>query len=180
MELARETGRRLSEANLPESLKGPLLREANVKRAALLQDVAGPLIARQLAQVQGQFADPYDLQPQITALARDLMSVADIDEITRRHIPDVLERKDRLSIALRLWAGYMDTAKVIAGQTRYEANDATTRRRDIQLIEERAAEDPIYEAGVEAAPHFKNRVLGEPIFCDGIPKEAVVMRDWSD
>ncbi len=179
MDLARLTGQHLGTPALPASMQGATMREANGKRAAFLREVASPLRDREMAQVQGQYVSrPYDLLPQIAALVQRLPLASDIDHITRRHLPDVPDLNARLSIALRLWAGYMDAAKMIAEGTRYEMNDATTRQRDNPVLEARAAADPVYAAGVEAAPHFKHRVLGEPIFSDGIPAGAVVLRDW--
>jgi hypothetical protein len=179
MDLARLTGQQLSTAALPASLQGATLRDANARRAAFLREVAGPLRDREMAQVQAHFAhQPYDLPPQVAALAQRLPLASDLDQITRTHLPDVPDLSVRLSIALRLWAGYMDAAKMIAEGTRYETNDATTRQRDNPVVEARTAADPVYAAGVEAAPHLKHRVLGEPIFNDGIPAGAVVLRDW--
>ena len=64
MDLARLTGQQLSTTNLPISMQGATLREANGKRAAFLRDVAGPLRDCEMARVQGQFAS----QPLATAL----------------------------------------------------------------------------------------------------------------
>jgi hypothetical protein len=72
-------------------------------------------------------------------LLQRLPSAADLDEIAQRHLPDVRKQDERLSVALRLWAGYMDAAKVIAASTRYETNDAATRQRDIPHVEAHAA-----------------------------------------
>ena len=85
--------------------------------------------------VQGAAADVYDLPPQVPRLAARLGSNQALDQLTARVLTDVREKSERINIALRLYAGYLDAAKVIAGSTRHETNDATTRRRDIPKVD---------------------------------------------
>ena len=59
-------------------------------------------------------------------------------------------------------------------------NPAATRTNEMSQIATRAMADHIYLAGVEAAPHYKWRVLRQGIYREGIPAQAVVLRDWDD
>jgi hypothetical protein len=180
MELMRRTAERLGPPPaLPPSLDGATLREANENRTTVVKAV-GNAIDADLRPVQNAAADPYDLPPQLPVFAGRLLQDRAIDQLTTRVLPDVPELRDRLNIVLRLTAGYLDAAKVIAGSTRAETNNAQTRQRDIPIVEARAASDPIYAAGVEAAPHYKHRDLGQDIFRDGIPDGSIVLRDWYD
>jgi hypothetical protein len=180
MELMRQTAEHLGPPpKLPQSLDGATLREANEKRTALLKEI-GNIIESDLRQVQGSVRDPYDIPPQTPLLAARLDNTQALDQLAQRILADVSSKTDRTNIVLRLYAGYLDVAKTIAASTRHETNDASTRQRDIPKVEAKAANDPIYNAGVEAAPHFKHRELGEPIFRDGVPADSIVLRDWDD
>jgi hypothetical protein len=187
MELARQTGLNLNWHGLvlPASLMGGTLREANERRTRFLQEIDDPLINGQVTPVQAASAvDPYDLTPQIQEVTRALQRVlpaSPVAQVSGRHMHDVPDLLTRIAIALRLWAGYMDAAKVIdAVGTRYELNNRNTRQRDIPTVEAKALGDGIYMAGVEAAPHYKWRVLGEAICREGIPAGSIVLRDWED
>ncbi len=185
MELVRLTASRLLlPGAVPASLQGSTLREANERRAKLLHEIAGPLIDGEVRPVHARAADPHALDPQIPEVARQIQQIAPgsiVAQITERHMPDVPDLLTRIAIAMRLWAGYMDAAKVIdAVGTRYERNNRNTRQRDIPTIERKATGDQIYTAGVEAAPHYKWRVLGEAICREGIPADSIVLRDWED
>jgi hypothetical protein len=75
---------------------------------------------------------------------------------------------ERASIALRLWAGCLDAAKTIALETRDGPNSPELRAAAFAQIDSVAETDPIYGAGVEAAPAFK--VLRRQSYSfDGVP-----------
>jgi hypothetical protein len=180
MELMRRTAEHLGAAPaLPSSLDGATLREANEKRTALLKQI-GNIIEADVRTAQKAGTDVYDIPPQIPVLATRLQANQAFDQLTKRVLSDVHDKAERTNIALRLYCGYLDVAKTIAGSTRHETNDTSTRQRDIPKVEAKAVNDPIYTAGVEAAPHFKHRELGEAIFRDGIASDAIVLRDWDD
>lgn len=180
MELMRQTAEHLGPAPaLPQSLDGATLREANEKRTILLKEI-GNIIEADLRASQGAVPDPYDIPPQVPLLAARLEGNNAFEQLTKTVLLDVPDKAQRINIALRLYAGYLDVAKTIAEGTRYEKNDASTRQRDIPKVEAKAVNDPIYTAGVEAAPHFKHRELGQDVFRDGIPDDSIVLRDWND
>jgi hypothetical protein len=95
-------------------------------------------------------------------------------------LDDVSDADSRINITLRLYAGYLDTAKTIAWGVTGRKNTAATRDPEIRQIDGQATTDPIYLAGVEVAPHYKWRVLREGIYREGIPAGAIVLRDWND
>jgi hypothetical protein len=180
MELMRQTAGHLGPPPaLPPSLRGATIREANENRTVVLKAV-GNAIDADLRPVQTAAADPYDVPPQVPVLASRLLQDKALDQLTANLLPDVADQAERINIALRLTAGYLDAAKTIAGNTRAVINDASTRQRDIPTVEANAVNDPIYTAGVEAAPHYKHRDLKQYIFRDGIPDGSIVLRDWED
>jgi hypothetical protein len=180
MELLRQTAECLGPPpKLPPSLNGTTIREANQKRTALLRKI-GAIIETDVRTAQKSGVDAYDIRPQIPVLAKRLEGNQAFDQLTKLVLSDVAVKAERTNIALRLYAGYLDMAKTIAGSTRHETNNSSTRQRVIPKVEAKAANDPIYAAGVEAAPHFKHRELGEDIFREGIPAGAIVLRDWED
>jgi hypothetical protein len=180
MELIRQTAEHLGPPpELPGSLDGTTLREANGKRTALLKEI-GNIIESDLRQVQGSVPDAYDIPPQTLLLAARLDNNQALDQLTARVLPDVSDKAERTNIALRLYAGYLDVAKSIDAKTAAGPNSTATRQRDIPIVEAKAANDAIYAAGVEAAPQFKHRELDQDIFRDGIPDGSIVLRDWDD
>src|SRR5262245_25453034 len=117
MELMRQTAAYLGPPpELPPSLDGDTIREANVKRTALLREI-GDIIEKDLRTAQKAVADAYDIQPQIPVLAECLESNRAFDQLTNRVLSDVPDKAERTNIALRLYAGYLDAAKTIAGRT---------------------------------------------------------------
>jgi hypothetical protein len=70
--------------------------------------------------------------------------------------------------------------KMAAQGARSKREGPVTRFAEIQVVEARAAADPIYRAGVEVTPHYKWRCLGQCIYREGIPAGAAVLRDWDD
>jgi hypothetical protein len=95
----------------------------------------------------------------------------------------VHEDRERGNIALRLWTGCLCVSKECRRTSVAEYNpDGTTKRETIYTPERRnesfkkimitSSEDPIYEAGVEAAPVWDlmlNAESGKKMYLDGIP-----------
>lgn len=98
-----------------------------------------------------------------------------VAELARKSIPDVDDKDKRASIALRLWSGCLSAAKTIALETRSGPNTSQTRKQLFLKIDAIAQRDPVYRAGVEAAPEFKG-LRGNPISFDGVPKNSPVRR----
>ena len=163
---------------LPPSLDGYPLREANKRRADYIRYIEEQLTAA--ARVIQEQIQGVNLAQQCPALADQLRQEQVLDQRTTLFLDDVSSTDQRLNITLRLYAGYLDTAKTIAWGVTGRKNTAATRFNEMQAVEFRAAADPIYRAGVEVAPHYKWRVRGEGIYGEGIPSGAVVLRDWQD
>jgi hypothetical protein len=90
-------------------------------------------------------------------------------------IPDVTDPLDRAAVALRLWAGCLMAAKTIAVETRSGPNTAAGRTELFAMIDQLAAADPVFCAGVEAAPSFK-RLRNQTFSLDGVPADSAVRR----
>lgn len=76
-------------------------------------------------------------------------------------------------IGLRLWAGCLMGAKVIALETRSGPNTARGRAERCARIGELAADDLVFRAGAEAARAFK-LLRGEPFSLDGVPEGSIL------
>jgi hypothetical protein len=91
-------------------------------------------------------------------------------------VPDVPDNTERLKICLRLWSGCLSAAKEMrefdANRTPYTKE---TRAESFRAIDTIAHSDPIYAAGVEAAPGFV-RKRGQRCYTDGIPDTSCVRR----
>lgn len=91
-------------------------------------------------------------------------------------MPEVGDPLERMSIALRLWAGCLSAAKTIAEDTRSGMNTAADRSQVFaRVIDPTAAADPVFRAGVEAAPAL-HALRGQPCFLDGVPTDSSVRR----
>jgi hypothetical protein len=93
----------------------------------------------------------------------------DITELSRNFISDVNDDNDIKNLLLRLWAGCMSAAKGIALETNSGPN--TPERRNMifsKKINITSETDPIYRAGVEAAPAFKG-LRNQPYSFEGVP-----------
>jgi hypothetical protein len=106
------------------------------------------------------------------------------DEDNVRSILDTgYSDSERKNIALRLWAGCLCAAKECRRTSVAEHNPDGTTKSESQYTPEMRAEsfkkimitsreDPIYEAGVEAAPAWElieNRTPDKKMYLDGIP-----------
>ncbi|OPY38189.1 MAG: hypothetical protein A4E35_00611 [Methanoregula sp. PtaU1.Bin051] len=98
-----------------------------------------------------------------------------IARLSRAYMSDVTDDKVLVNISLRLWSGCLSAAKTIAFQTMDGPNTPEKRELIFTQIEFNAQEDPIYRAGVEAAPTFK-RLLKEGYSFEGVSKNSVVRR----
>jgi hypothetical protein len=102
--------------------------------------------------------------------------LSEVARLSLPYIQDVDDNNVRVNIALRLWSGCLSGAKTIALQTRSGPNTPEMRASIFSTkIDPLAQEDPIYCAGVEAAPSFK-RLRNDPYSFEGVPEESVVWR----
>ena len=106
----------------------------------------------------------------------------DVD-IVQSILAKVQNKKERGNIALRLWTGCICAAKECRRTSVAKHNpDGTTKREFLYTPERRnesfkkimitSSEDPIYEAGVEAAPVWElilNARNNKKMYLDGIP-----------
>jgi len=136
-----------SELGLPPSL--PLTLEDVAARAALVDSI-DPLIANVADGLQGQG------QSEKSALLERLAS------LTKEVILDVSDDQIRVNISLRLWSG-------CSGPNSPEDRNLLFRR----VIDPRARTDPIYRAGVDAAPAFKDR-RAQPWSFEGVPADSPI------
>jgi hypothetical protein len=102
--------------------------------------------------------------------------IAMIAALSRRYLPKIKDGLVRVNVALRLWSGCLSAAKVIALETRSGPNTPESRALVMPVIEEIAAKDPIYAAGVDVAPAFKRR-RHEKYSFDGVPSRSRVLRE---
>ncbi len=163
---------------LPLSLQGNPLREATKRRADFLK-LIDQLITADAREVQKQVPEA-DYTRQCPMFATRLRANKELEQRTALFLDDVPDFDTRISISLRLYAGYLDTAKVIAWGVTGRKNTASTRYQEVQIVEARAAADTLYRAGVETAPQYKWRVLAEGIYSEGIPTGSIVLLDWED
>jgi hypothetical protein len=90
-------------------------------------------------------------------------------------MPDVPGALDRVNVALRLWSGCLSAAKTIALETRSGPNTPAMRANAFASLDALAHGDPIFAAGMEAAPAFK-KLRDQPYSLDGVPKDSPVRR----
>jgi hypothetical protein len=93
-------------------------------------------------------------------------------------MPDLGDQLDRVATALMLWSGCITAAKAVAFETRSGDNSAAGRAQQFALIDELAAQDALYCAGVEAAPAFETQ-RSQPYSLDGVPQSSPVRRHVS-
>jgi hypothetical protein len=98
--------------------------------------------------------------------------------ILERRLADVANAFERVGITLRLWAGCMDAAKAIALETRDGPTTPEMRSEAFFQIDRIADTDPIYAAGVEAAPALK-RLRQQEFLLEGAPSDSAVRRHES-
>lgn len=90
-------------------------------------------------------------------------------------LPDEPDPIERLNVVLRLWSGCLMAAKEIADETLDGPNTIEGRQERFPAIDAAARGDRIFEAGVEAAPAFKD--LEEQHYSlGGVPDDSPVRR----
>jgi hypothetical protein len=194
MELAWRAAEHLgSTPALPAFLQADTLRKANARRAVFLMEVESAIEGEIEPIREGKIA-PLVIGGKVTTVAEykqligsHVPALADrfaqnlvIAEITARLLPDMRDPVMRVSVSLRLFAGYLDAAKIIADVVRGRKNDAETRKDEMPSVDARAKNDPIYAVGFQAAPFYKRAVLEQDIFKHGIPAGSIVLQDWID
>jgi hypothetical protein len=169
MWLALEMGReRSTTAELPASLAD------RAARARLVHEIDPPIEWTTSVRMLSE----YDFSRTVEIEGQRSMLMARVDphrmEVAARLVPEVPGGDVLVSICLRLWAGCLDGAKVIAMETRSGPNTTDVRARaHANAIVPRAAVDPIYAAGAEAALAFK-RLRNEPTSFDGVPADSIL------
>lgn len=142
----------------PLELPAPLAKVS--RRAQFIDAIDGPLL------VDG--AGVWQWADMATRLR-------DIAETSLPVMPDVSDPFDRIAIALRLWAGCLSAAKVIAAETRSGPNTRASRSAAFSDIDGVTAHDDLFRAGMEAAPAFKDG-RGQTYCLDGVPHGSPVHR----
>lgn len=149
----------------PPPLLPPSLADVT-ERAKLVRDVNTNALANALFE---------DYRGQLSLGEKD-HCLSDIARVSRVHMPSVADPTARANISLRMWSGCLAAAKTIAFQTLAGPNRAEQRGlifRD--YIDRQARADPIFGAGVEAAPSFK-KLLEEGYSFDGVPQDSPVKK----
>jgi hypothetical protein len=194
MELAWQAAEHLGAAPaLPAFLKADTLRKANARRAVFLMEVENA-IEGEIEPIREGKIRPQILGGKVTTMTEFMQLIRShvqaltdrfahnlgIAESTARLLPDMPDTVLRVNVSLRLFAGYLDAAKIIAKEVRDRKNDAKTRQDEMPSCDERAKNDQIYAAGVQVAPFYKRAVLKQEIFKDGIPAGSIILQDWID
>jgi hypothetical protein len=99
----------------------------------------------------------------------------DIGEIGKSYITNQEDEKVVINTALRLWSGCVETAKVIALETKDGPNTAEARQTAFFQIELFSKIDLVYAAGVESAPLFK-KLHKEYYSFNGVPLDSAVRK----
>lgn len=137
-----------------------------IQRAKLVNNIDTPNLADTLFS---DFRGSLNLNDKIQCLN-------EIARLSKSYIPYVEDDNVRVNISLRLWSGCISAAKTIALQTRGGPNTPEMRASIFSnQIDPIAEEDPIYCAGVEAAPSFK-KLRNETYSFEGVPEKSVVRR----
>lgn len=135
------------------------LQDVN-QRAKLVDQIDGPLVRGSLLLTLNEEERQQRLR--------------DVARFSEDYIPDVDDEMVRVNTALRLWAGCLAAAKTIALETRSGPNNPEMRTWIfVNKIDKIAQQDPIYLAGVEAAPAFKG-LRNEPYSLEGVPEDCPV------
>jgi hypothetical protein len=79
-----------------------------------------------------------------------------IAQLSAGVMPGVSSELDRVAIALAMWAGCLMAAKAIAFETLSGTNTVDGRAQAFVTIDNVAAEDMLFRAGVEAAPRVQD------------------------
>lgn len=99
--------------------------------------------------------------------------------ISQEFITEGINDNEKNAVGLRLWSGCLSAAKTIATGTMDGDNTPDMRRAAFEgEIDRTANMDPIYKAGVEVAPIWKE-FLGQEVHLEGVPETSAVRRYWN-
>lgn len=130
------------------------------ERARFILDIDAPLLVDR------------DGVAQWAGLGQRLQEMARLSAAVMPDLPDQLER---VSVALRLWAGCLMAAKAIREEILSGPNTEAGRAEQSAEIDGLCETDPLFRAGVEAAPAFLGG-RGQRYYFDGVPATAPVRR----
>jgi hypothetical protein len=103
-----------------------------------------------------------------------ILRQAEIASAVAPLLPDVHAQQVQLNLALRLLSGCISAAKTIAPGTQAGVNTPQLRQHVFgRRIDPRTRLDPVYRAGVEAAPVFL-KLRGQDYALHGVPDDSVV------
>jgi len=128
--------------------------------------------ARLVAEIDGPFITGSSFEECVVNIG---MRIKEISSKSASYMPDVSDNLTRMNLGLRLWAGCLSAAKTIALETMDGPNSPEDRARIFPSIDSLAESDPIYRAGVEAAPEFK-RLRDDAYSFEGVPANSPVRR----
>lgn len=140
---------------LPLSLKDILVR------TELILELDKPFLPRALHD---------DYFGELT-IDRKNQCIDQIAQISKKYIYDVKDERNRANICLRLWAGCLAGAKIIALETIDGPNTPEYRNLANNLIMKIAQNNPIFRAGIKTAVEFK-RSRNEKYSFEGIPENS--------
>jgi phage anti-repressor protein len=152
---------------LPESL-------AEIKERAKFLDNLDKIICKHIEEsqlregnVSGQFSNFVN--------TRKLTLLVDITNTARKWFSEEISDDGIQSVCLRLWAGCLCAAKLVAHSTKSGPNTSQTRASGFANVDTLATQDRTFECGVEAAPDFK-RLRNEEYSLDGVPPNSSVRK----
>jgi hypothetical protein len=104
-------------------------------------------------------------------------AVRHLDRVAAQALPN-LQAGTRLNVLIRLWCGCIGAAKTMRQVDAHRQGMTPAQRNAIFAgrINLMCTHDPIYAAGVEAAPTLKKVIRGELYCTDGIPAGSPVLR----
>jgi hypothetical protein len=88
-------------------------------------------------------------------------------------LPDVADERERKNVLLRLWSSCMSAAKTIALGTRNGPNTEAYRTASALMLAQKAKDDPVFAAGLVAAPSFKAG-RREQYSVNGVPADSLL------
>jgi len=89
-----------------------------------------------------------------------------VDEVASKFTSEQSSDK-RINCSLRLWAGVLTGAKIVALETRAGPVTPENRRKASTEMQERSRRDPIFRAGLEVATRFKE-LRGQAYSLEGV------------
>jgi hypothetical protein len=152
---------------IPDSL-------AQIKERAKFLDDLDKIIRKHIEEsqlgegnVSGQFSNFTD--------TRKSSLLVEIANTTRKWFKEEVSDDDIQSTGLRLWAGCLCAANLLALSTKSGPNTSQTRISGFANVDALATKDRIFECGIEAAPDLK-RLHNEEYSLDGVPPNSSVRK----